>query len=34
VKEALNRINAKYQEDDSILTEESKGKLDQVLAMM
>ena len=34
VKEALNRISAKYQEDDSILTEEAKEKLDQVMAML
>jgi hypothetical protein len=34
VKEALNRISAKYQEDDSILTEEGKEKLDQVMAMV
>ena len=34
VKESLNRINTKYQEDDSILTEESKEKLDQVISMV
>ena len=34
VKEALNRINTKYQEDDSILTEEGKEKLDQVISMV
>ena len=34
VKEALNRISTKYQEDDSILTEEGKEKLDQVISMV
>ena len=34
VKESLNRINTKYQEDDSILTEEGKEKLDQVISMV
>lgn len=34
VKEALNRISAKYAEDDSILTEECKEKLDQVLSLV
>ena len=34
VKEALNRINTKYQEDESILTEEGKEKLDQVISMV
>ena len=34
VKEALTRISSKFEEDDSILTEEGKEKLDQVLSMM
>lgn len=34
VQSALMRINQKYSEDDSILTEETKAKLDQVMAMM
>jgi hypothetical protein len=33
-KAALNRISAKYQQDDTILTEEAKQKLDDVLAQM
>ena len=28
------RINQKYSEDDSVLTEEAKAKLDQVMGMM
>ena len=34
VKEALKRIQVKSQEDDSILTEEAKEKLQQVMSMM
>lgn len=34
VQSALMRINQKYEEDNSILTEEAKGKLDQVMGMM
>ena len=34
VQATLAKINQKYAEDQSILTEESKAKLDQVIAMM